>query len=67
MKAMRTPSGVTLLAIVMVPIGIACLWASHGPAGVAEFTPSLVAGDGFSCRLADTDGTELMSAPLEPA
>ena len=67
MKAMRTPFGATLLAIVMVPIGIASLWASHGPARVAELTPWLVAGDGWSWRLADADGTELLRARLEPA
>ena len=67
MKAMRTPPGATLLAIVIVPIGIASLWASHRPARVADFTPRLVAGDGWSCRLADADGTELLRARLEPA
>lgn len=44
MRSMRTPSGATLLAIIIVPIGIVSLWASHGPARVAEFTPWLVAG-----------------------
>ena len=67
MKAMRTPPGATLLAMVMVPIGIASLWTSHGPARVAESKPRVVAGDGWSWRPADADGTELLRAPLEPA
>ena len=41
---MRTPSGATLLAILIVPLGIAPLWASFGPARVAEFTPWLLVG-----------------------
>ena len=44
MESMRRPAGATLLAIIMVPIGIASLWASFGPARVAAFTPWLVAG-----------------------
>ena len=38
MQGMRLPAGATLLAIIMVPIGLASLWASYGPARVAEFT-----------------------------
>ena len=44
MARMRQPSGAILLAVLIVPLGIASLWASHGPARAAEFAPWLAAG-----------------------
>lgn len=41
---MRRSSGPTLLAILIVPLGLASLWAAHGPGRVVESTPWLVAG-----------------------
>ena len=63
MQRMRRPSGPTLLAMVIVPLGLASLWTSYGPARVADFTPWLVVG--WACVACGVASRRVASLSLE--